>query len=99
MWAYPVNTLIKIDNGNVTHNVDLDDHSLPQTKSGLQESIGWSVLWGSGELENTLHTIVASRPPGGPQYVVVDAFMCSISTFTLTTDGANEVQIDQVYGS
>jgi len=78
MWAYPVNTLIKIDNGNVTHNVDLDNHSLPQTKSGLQESIGWSVLWGSGELENTLHTIVASRPPGGPQYVVVDAFMYTV---------------------
>jgi len=78
LWAYPVNTIINIDNGNITYNVDLDDHALPQTESGLQENIGWSVLWGSGELENTLHTVVASMPPGGPQYVVVDAFMYTV---------------------
>jgi hypothetical protein len=91
MWAYPVNTIIDIDNGNVTQNVDLDDHALPQTESGLHESIGWSVLWGSGELENTLHTVIASMPPGGPQYVVVDAFMCRIFMSALATDGANGV--------
>jgi hypothetical protein len=74
-WAYPVNTIINIDNGNITADVDLDDHALPQTAPGLAESIAWSVLWGSGELENVLHTVVASMPPGGPQFVVVDAFM------------------------
>ena len=74
-WSYPVNTIIDIDNGNITTNIDLDDHALPQTGPGLAESISCRVLWGSGELENGLHTVVASMPPGGPQFVVVDAFM------------------------
>jgi len=77
-WAYPVNTIINIDNGNITTNIDLDDHALPQTGPGLAESIQCLVLWGSGELENGQHTVVASMPQGGPPFVVVDAFMYTV---------------------
>jgi len=87
-WAYPVNTIINIDNGNITTNIDLDDHALPQTASGLAESIKCSVLWGSGELENGQHTVIASMPPGGPPFIVVDAFMCG---YSLLPDGLDYI--------
>jgi hypothetical protein len=87
-WAYLVNTIISIDNGNITTNIDLDDHALPQTGLGLAESIQCSVLWGSGELENDQHTVVASMPQEGPPFVIVDAFMCG---YSLLLDGLDYI--------
>jgi hypothetical protein len=91
-WAYPVNTNINIDNRNITANIDLDNHALPQTSS-LAESTRCSVLWGSGKLENGLHTVVASMPLGGPPFVVVDAFMCGCSLLSVATDGLNYIPV------
>ena len=87
-WAYPANTIITIDNGNITTNIDLDDHALTQTPPGQAESIECSVLWGSGELQNSQHSVVASMPLGGPPFIVVDAFMCG---YSLLRDGLDYI--------
>jgi hypothetical protein len=80
LWPYPVNTSINIDDNNVTHIVDLEDYAgaaASPTPTSSAESDQSSVLWGSGLMENGMHTVNVSMAPDG-QYVIVDAFIYTV---------------------
>jgi hypothetical protein len=90
LWAFPVNTSINIDD-NITQTIDLENYTATALMlDNSAESDPYAVLWESGLLENTSHTVVLSMATGG-QYVIVDAFGYRIFMFTAAANSPDEV--------
>ncbi|KAG6868727.1 hypothetical protein C0993_011665, partial [Termitomyces sp. T159_Od127] len=67
-----VTTAVSLDSRPVVL-LDLVDHSRPDAGQG-PETVRSHVIWGSGELSNTQHTLIISVGTGEP-YAVVDALV------------------------
>ncbi|KAJ7451211.1 hypothetical protein B0H11DRAFT_1856926 [Mycena galericulata] len=71
-WPYAVSTQLSLDGGE-TVVVDLTDPTAAPTDGG-PETAEWSVAWAITGLENTTHSLLMNRAPGG-EFTIVDGFM------------------------
>ncbi|KAG5354006.1 hypothetical protein J132_00755 [Termitomyces sp. J132] len=86
LWPYRVNTAVSLDSGPVIL-LDLVDHSRPNVGQG-PETVQSQVIWGSGELSNTQHTLVISVGAGQP-YAIVDALVyTALDSSDITTSAS-----------
>ncbi|KAG6868231.1 hypothetical protein C0993_005931 [Termitomyces sp. T159_Od127] len=75
LWPYHVTTAVSLDSGPVSL-LDLVDQSRRETDGG-PETVQSRVVWSSGELANTQHTLVISVGKGEP-YAIVDAIVYTV---------------------
>ncbi|KAG6874227.1 hypothetical protein C0995_003773 [Termitomyces sp. Mi166 len=86
LWPYRVTTALSLDSGPVVL-LDLVDHSRPDVGQG-PETVQSHVIWSSGELSNTQHTLVISVG-AGQSYAVVDALVYTTLDLSDVTTSAS----------
>ncbi|KAG6814492.1 hypothetical protein H0H92_000017 [Tricholoma furcatifolium] len=100
LWPYVVNTAVSVDSGPSTL-IDLQDHSRSNAGQG-SETVQSAVVWGSGQLNNTQHTLVISVG-AGQSYAVVDALVYTVvdpgDTTTTTTSASSASSISSTSSS
>ncbi|KAF9445836.1 hypothetical protein P691DRAFT_762149 [Macrolepiota fuliginosa MF-IS2] len=87
LWPYAVSTQLQLDSQSpISLNLTDPTHRTPD--SAGSESVSFAVIWGSGPLSNTTHTVLLSKTPN-IEWAVVDALIYTVSDPPPTTSASS----------